>query len=92
MQNMFCFCVQFVLSSRLEKGEMPEWSNGPHSKCGIRVTVSRVRIPVSPQKSKDYVQEGYPCGIPLFFNCTLYTRTLFQCYYLNKYAILDGIC
>ena len=28
---------------------MPEWSNGPHSKCGIRVTVSRVRIPVSPQ-------------------------------------------
>ena len=27
---------------------MPEWSNGPHSKCGIRVTVSRVRIPVSP--------------------------------------------
>ena len=29
---------------------MPEWSNGPHSKCGIRVTVSRVRIPVSPHK------------------------------------------
>ena len=28
---------------------MPEWSNGPHSKCGIRVTVSRVRIPASPQ-------------------------------------------
>ena len=50
MQNMFCFCVRIVLSSRLEKGEMPEWSNGPHSKCGIRVTVSRVRIPVSPQR------------------------------------------
>ena len=31
---------------------MPEWSNGPHSKCGIRVTVSRVRIPVSPQIMK----------------------------------------
>ena len=31
-------------------GEMPEWSIGPHSKCGERVTVPRVRIPVSPQQ------------------------------------------
>ena len=30
-------------------GEMPEWSNGPHSKCGERVTVPGVRIPLSPQ-------------------------------------------
>lgn len=29
---------------------MPEWSIGPHSKCGERVTVPRVRIPVFPQK------------------------------------------
>ena len=28
---------------------MPEWSNGPHSKCGERVTVPGVRIPLSPQ-------------------------------------------
>ena len=28
---------------------MPEWSNGPHSKCGERVTVPVVRIPLSPQ-------------------------------------------
>ena len=28
---------------------MPEWSIGPHSKCGERATVPRVRIPVSPQ-------------------------------------------
>ena len=28
---------------------MPEWSIGPHSKCGERVTVPRVRIPVFPQ-------------------------------------------
>ena len=35
-------------SLRRLKGEMPEWSIGPHSKCGERVTVPRVRIPVSP--------------------------------------------
>ena len=27
---------------------MPEWSIGPHSKCGERATVPRVRIPVFP--------------------------------------------
>ena len=27
---------------------MPEWSNGPHSKCGVRVTVPGVRIPLFP--------------------------------------------
>ena len=31
------------------KGEMPEWSIGPHSKCGVRATVPGVRIPLSPQ-------------------------------------------
>ena len=30
------------------KGKVPEWSIGPHSKCGERVTVPRVRIPVFP--------------------------------------------
>lgn len=30
------------------QGKMPEWSNGPHSKCGERVTAPWVRIPVSP--------------------------------------------
>src|SRR5262249_26475345 len=29
-------------------GEVAEWVNAPHSKCGIRVTVSGVRIPPSP--------------------------------------------
>jgi hypothetical protein len=29
-------------------GEVAEWSIAPHSKCGIRVTVSGVRIPPSP--------------------------------------------
>ena len=27
---------------------MPEWSNGPHSKCGVLLRVPWVRIPVSP--------------------------------------------
>ena len=36
-------------SSRDRKGEVPEWSIGPHSKCGVRATVPGVRIPPSPQ-------------------------------------------
>ena len=34
-------------------GKMPEWSIGPHSKCGERVTVPRVRIPVFPLNTLD---------------------------------------
>ncbi len=30
---------------------MPEWSIGPHSKCGVRVTVPGVRIPLSPRRT-----------------------------------------
>ncbi len=37
-------------SFRGDYGEMPEWSIGPHSKCGVRVTVPGVRIPLSPQR------------------------------------------
>src|ERR1700741_3564503 len=29
-------------------GEVAEWSNAPHSKCGLRATVTWVRIPPSP--------------------------------------------
>ena len=32
---------------------MPEWSIGPHSKCGERATVPGVRIPLSPQKANE---------------------------------------
>src|SRR5262249_40033731 len=32
-------------------GEVAEWLKAPHSKCGIRVTVSGVRIPPSPPAS-----------------------------------------
>jgi hypothetical protein len=32
----------------LGSGEVAERLNAPHSKCGIRVTVSGVRIPPSP--------------------------------------------
>ncbi len=37
---------------RQPQGKMPEWSNGPHSKCGERVTVPWVRIPVFPPFSR----------------------------------------
>ena len=37
----------------LDVGEMPEWSIGPHSKCGERATVPRVRIPVSPRETQN---------------------------------------
>jgi hypothetical protein len=35
------------------RGEMAEWSKAPHSKCGVPVTVPRVRIPISPPFSID---------------------------------------
>lgn len=47
---------------------MPEWSNGPHSKCGIRVTVSRVRIPVSPPKRAQQI--GQSSLLRFFFQRT----------------------
>src|SRR5262245_56003565 len=34
-------------------GEVAEWSIAPHSKCGIRATVSGVRIPPSPPSSEE---------------------------------------
>ena len=34
------------------RGEVAEWLNAPHSKCGIRATVSGVRIPPSPPINK----------------------------------------
>ena len=37
-----------VVTLPSERGKMPEWSIGPHSKCGERATVPRVRIPVFP--------------------------------------------
>ncbi len=39
--------------AHLLRGEMPEWSIGPHSKCGVRATVPGVRIPLSPQDNED---------------------------------------
>jgi hypothetical protein len=41
--------------TRQPQGKMPEWSNGPHSKCGERVTAPWVRIPVSPQNLLDKI-------------------------------------
>ena len=38
-------------SQQQAQGEVPEWSIGPHSKCGVRATVPGVRIPPSPQRN-----------------------------------------
>jgi hypothetical protein len=38
-------------------GEVAEWSNAPHSKCGIPVRVSRVRIPPSPPQPVEKIGE-----------------------------------
>ena len=50
--------------AHLLRGEMPEWSIGPHSKCGVRATVPGVRIPLSPQRKKC---ESSVCKIHTFF-------------------------
>ena len=40
--------IKNITFAAINQGKMPEWSIGPHSKCGERVTVPRVRIPVFP--------------------------------------------
>ena len=49
-------------------GEMPEWSIGPHSKCGVRATVPGVRIPPSPQMT------GRSVGFKRMFATFFYFR------------------
>ena len=44
---------------------MPEWSNGPHSKCGERVTVPGVRIPLFPLQEKQEI--GHPVSCFFYF-------------------------
>ncbi len=39
----------FIRTFAAAFGKLPEWSIGPHSKCGVRVTVPGVRIPHFPQ-------------------------------------------
>ena len=45
-------CMKSCRIFAAELGKMPEWSIGPHSKCGERATVPRVRIPVFPQNGR----------------------------------------
>ena len=42
--------ARMISGTRRCRGEVAEWLNAPHSKCGIRATVSGVRIPPSPPK------------------------------------------
>ncbi len=58
---------------------MPEWSIGPHSKCGERVTVPRVRIPVFPQKQ---IVEGYLLFLFYIYGLVLNEENLFITYVL----------
>jgi hypothetical protein len=47
----------------LAPGEVAEWLKAPHSKCGIRATVSGVRIPPSPpHRRDDSVSRSLPLG------------------------------
>ena len=50
-------------------GEMPEWSIGPHSKCGERATVPRVRIPVSPPKCRKSSRTCSSCFFHALWLC-----------------------
>ena len=43
-----CTIRKIISIFALAIGEMPEWSIGPHSKCGVRATVPGVRIPLFP--------------------------------------------
>ena len=52
-------------------GKLPEWSIGPHSKCGVRVTVPGVRIPHFPQQKEYFFRYSFLffldfCGQLLF--------------------------
>ncbi len=57
-----CYCAASPPDGRLPSdtpwiGEVAEWSNAPHSKCGIRATVSGVRIPPSPPATIDFIDK-----------------------------------
>src|SRR4051794_2804520 len=46
-------------------GEVAEWLNAPHSKCGIRASVSGVRIPPSPPQCVEITDDlGRPTRKP----------------------------
>src|SRR5437660_8349243 len=48
LQASLDICRRGGLPRARRYGEVAEWLNAPHSKCGIRATVSGVRIPPSP--------------------------------------------
>ena len=54
-----CTIRKIISIFALAIGEMPEWSIGPHSKCGERATVPGVRIPLSPQRALARTTSAY---------------------------------
>ncbi len=47
------------IEPRLAPGEVAEWLNAPHSKCGIGASLSGVRIPPSPPAHTEVQQNQY---------------------------------
>ncbi len=53
--QIICVCKKKAVPLQAENGKLSEWSKEPHSKCGIRASVSRVRIPHFPQIKERFV-------------------------------------
>src|SRR5512137_758791 len=61
------------------RGEVAEWLKAPHSKCGIRATVSGVRIPPSPPafgKILNKIRRLDNIIVELTYFCTYFWLTL----------------
>lgn len=72
---------------------MAEWSNAPHSKCGVRVTVPGVRIPLFPLRTRNHKRKGWSLndfGLFLFLNDseTILIRFLNDSEYIEGYIIV----
>ena len=62
-----CLLLIKKIQTTIIKGKLPEWSNGPHSKCGDRVTGPGVRIPHFPQTKRKERRGHQIIDLVLFF-------------------------
>ena len=74
----------------LFKGKVPEWSIGPHSKCGVRATVPGVRIPPFPLscERQSFSVALFCCRVLLCKNIS--THTPQQIYSLRSPQLFKG--
>src|SRR6201989_381521 len=61
-------------------GEVAEWLNAPHSKCGIGASLSGVRIPPSPPVFKLSLHGSTPACQPDEFSITFDVRIALEYY------------